>query len=370
MKKKTTIVFLLVLFTVIIGTFNLLISPNPASAADPIELKTSISIPGSNFQNDAPRSMTTSSTVYIGEYVAAFYNYALAIVGIVAVIVLMIAGIIWLTSGGNPGKVGQAKDLIGGSITGLALLLCSWILLNTINPDLLKFKIQNVTQIKEKNLNIDSAVSCEDAVASSTCNAIAMCAWKDNKCMNKIEAGLAKCSVKKAEVPGQQICCCQQSPADYSYVYCKWATYMGSSMGSGNTGAPHGGDCIACGTQYVKVPENSAYKCAEAETAAAQPEPPETIVSAAEACAQLADESSCAFDEFANVNGEQILFRNIAGYCLNKTCQRCKLFGSECGSANWENYQCCNSDNNLTCKCGSESHGDCKLKLNGPNICQ
>ena len=94
----------------------------------------------------------------LAKYILAFYNYALAIVGAIATIVLMGAGIIWLTSGGDPGKVGQAKTMIGGSIVGIVLLVCSWIILNTINPNLTKF-----AAIKTTNINLVEYGCCDQA---------------------------------------------------------------------------------------------------------------------------------------------------------------------------------------------------------------
>lgn len=366
MKNKKIITPLLTLTVMIIGALSFFAVPKPALAVDDIEWTPSISVPGSSFTAGSPTVMTERSTVYIGRYISAFYDYGIAIVGIVAVIVLMIGGIIWLTSGGSPGKIGQAKDLITGSIAGMALLLCSWMLLNTINPDLVNFKIQEIENIAEKPLNISQAVSCSDATASSTCNAIVFCAWKDNMCVGKIEAGLAKCSTNKADVPGPQICCCQTSPAG-SYVSCNWATYMGSSMGSGNNGAPGGGDCVACGTQYTKIPEGSEYKCAEA--ASTQQSSTPSFTSPTEACAEKEDESSCRFNQLVTMPGVtgQVPIM-VQGYCLNKTCTKCRAIGSECGDSWYENYQCANSEG-ANASCGSESHGNCQNKLNGPNIC-
>jgi hypothetical protein len=52
----------------------------------------------------------------------------------------MAAGVIWITSGGDSGKVGQAKKMIVGSLTGIIILACSWLILNTINPKLVSLQ--------------------------------------------------------------------------------------------------------------------------------------------------------------------------------------------------------------------------------------
>ncbi|MFA6995327.1 MAG: pilin [Patescibacteria group bacterium] len=80
------------------------------------------------------------SSNLLATYIEVIYNYGMSVVGILAAIVLMGGGILWLTSAGNDSKITQAKELIGGSIAGLVILFSSWILLNTINPDILKMK--------------------------------------------------------------------------------------------------------------------------------------------------------------------------------------------------------------------------------------
>lgn len=77
---------------------------------------------------------------WIAEYIAAIYNYALGIVGIVAIIMIAIGGTIWLTAGGSPDRVNQAKDYIKGAVIGLFLALGSYLILYEINPGLVKLK--------------------------------------------------------------------------------------------------------------------------------------------------------------------------------------------------------------------------------------
>lgn len=85
---------------------------------------------------------------WIGQYIAGIYDYALAIVGILAAIVLMAGGLMWLISAGDASKITQAKELIIGSISGLIILIASYALLVTINPDLVNLKGVNVASIK------------------------------------------------------------------------------------------------------------------------------------------------------------------------------------------------------------------------------
>lgn len=113
-----------------------------------LEFTPQITIPGSEFIKGASTSVGQldeetgkMESDLLARYIIAVFNYALAIVAILATIVLMGAGIVWLTSGGDSGKVSKAKQLIAGSITGMIILACSWIILNTINPELTKLQV-------------------------------------------------------------------------------------------------------------------------------------------------------------------------------------------------------------------------------------
>ncbi len=80
------------------------------------------------------------SIPWIGEYLQGIYNYSLSIAGILAAIMLMAAGVLWLTSRGDSGQVSKAKNMIFGSILGLAILFLSYTILYTINPELVKLR--------------------------------------------------------------------------------------------------------------------------------------------------------------------------------------------------------------------------------------
>ena len=142
-KKCGAIIFLSAyLFT----AFTLII-PKQSLAADPVQFKPQVGIPGSEFKagsgstvGSEGKNVKTGETVMrsdlLARYIAAFYNWGFSIVGVIAVLMLMAAGIIWLTSGGDSGRIGDAKKMIEGALLGSLLLVGSWFLLNTINPNL------------------------------------------------------------------------------------------------------------------------------------------------------------------------------------------------------------------------------------------
>lgn len=77
---------------------------------------------------------------WLSEYIAGIYKYSIGAVAILATVVMMIGGVVWITAGGSQTRIGEAKQYISGSLTGLVLVFCSYMILNIVNPDLVKFK--------------------------------------------------------------------------------------------------------------------------------------------------------------------------------------------------------------------------------------
>ncbi|HQQ38532.1 MAG TPA: pilin [bacterium] len=138
----------LIIFT-FFGFFLFFPGQTLADIKDPLIFEPQIGLPG---LVDKGQQITLSNkdTSYIAQMVKGFYNYGIAIAGILAAIVLMAGGIIWLTSAGSSEKISQAKGLITGSLTGLLLVFGSWLILKTVNPYLVDFKISKIKVIQPK----------------------------------------------------------------------------------------------------------------------------------------------------------------------------------------------------------------------------
>jgi uncharacterized protein YebE (UPF0316 family) len=98
-----------------------------------------ISIPSSVFQKGIDFKIE-EGTKTIATYISSIYNYLLAVVGLLAAIVLMVSGIIWMTATGNTERISRAKGWMTGALTGLVLILISYVLLKVINPNLVNFR--------------------------------------------------------------------------------------------------------------------------------------------------------------------------------------------------------------------------------------
>ncbi len=148
-KKIFSLSFLIVL---LFGLFIFLpeIGLAEGDAIDNFELQ--VPIPGGN-------KMDIKSGKAIGEYISGIYNYATGVVGILAAIIMMFGGVRWITAGGNAEAVGEAKKWIGGALSGMVLVTCSYLILYTVNPDLTVFKKIEIKNCGTENCN--SAEKCE-----------------------------------------------------------------------------------------------------------------------------------------------------------------------------------------------------------------
>jgi len=66
-----------------------------------------------------------------------FIWWAFRLAGILAFAMIVYAGFQYLTSGGNTAQQKDAQERITGAIIGLLLLFAFYIILYTINPDIL-----------------------------------------------------------------------------------------------------------------------------------------------------------------------------------------------------------------------------------------
>lgn len=109
----------------------------------------------------------------ISRYISGIYNYAAIFVGIVAMLMLVLAGWQWLTAAGSSEKINSAKSTISGVMIGLVLLFGGHILLEQINVDL--------TIVKNLSPAVPTMITSEifNCTFDNNCN-------KDYKCLKPV----------------------------------------------------------------------------------------------------------------------------------------------------------------------------------------
>lgn len=74
----------------------------------------------------------------LGQLIQQIFTWSLGILGIAVFVVFFYSGFLWLTAAGNTAKTGEAKTHMTNAIFGAILLLSSYLILYTINPDFVK----------------------------------------------------------------------------------------------------------------------------------------------------------------------------------------------------------------------------------------
>lgn len=96
-----------------------------------------------------PGNIALSETPKLNEFVRYIYVFSIIVSGLIAFGVAIFGGLLYLLSQGNPVRKALAREWIGAGFLGVFILLLSYIILVTINPQLvglkeIEFKSSNV----------------------------------------------------------------------------------------------------------------------------------------------------------------------------------------------------------------------------------
>lgn len=133
-------IFLLILL-VVMGVASVFVFSTAALAQSTVPVpKASAALTG-NADGSAP-------TTKIHQYIIALVGYGVQLAGLLAIMMITAGGFMWMTAGGQPGRVETAKDMVRSALLGLLLALFAYTILQTINPrlvDIQEIKIDNST---------------------------------------------------------------------------------------------------------------------------------------------------------------------------------------------------------------------------------
>ncbi len=103
----------------------------------------------------------------IAQQIGNFYQWALGIGGLIALGVLIFGGILYTISAGSTSRQEDAKNWLFGAIMGTLLLFGSYLILNTINPELTRLKDLRLIVNKAAEIDVGRPFSVIDAVADN-----------------------------------------------------------------------------------------------------------------------------------------------------------------------------------------------------------
>ncbi|MCX6781009.1 MAG: C39 family peptidase [Candidatus Magasanikbacteria bacterium] len=122
-----------------------------------------VSIPGLKFDNQITAKATSGtemriySVPYIASYINAIYKYAIGMAVIIATIMIMFAGFLWMTSLGNAKTAGQSKHMIGNAALGLGLAFGAYTILYIVNPNLVNLNAIKILAPKQEIFWVDQS---------------------------------------------------------------------------------------------------------------------------------------------------------------------------------------------------------------------
>ena len=87
------------------------------------------------------------------EYVNNIYRFSLGAAAITALAVIIFGAVEYAISAGNPARVADAKSRIFNALWGLVLLFGAYLILNTINPELVVLKEPELVPITQEEVD-------------------------------------------------------------------------------------------------------------------------------------------------------------------------------------------------------------------------
>jgi len=84
--------------------------------------------------------LPATGSISLSMYLVGLYNFLVSIVGIIAVMMMIIGGMRYISAAGSQTAIGDAKDMVSSAVTGLILAIFAWIIVAAINPDVLYIK--------------------------------------------------------------------------------------------------------------------------------------------------------------------------------------------------------------------------------------
>ena len=204
-----------------------------------------------------------STTNGLEKYVQTIFWMAIVAAGVLAVLMIAYGGVLYMVSEA-PGMKSDARSKITGAIVGLILAASSVLILQTVNPDLLKFKlaltVPHFDVPAEGDVPSGIKPGCAPIANSSI---IAKCAWVtldgapsngdfcnagDPRERNEVAISDEICSVPKSGYLGPNTCCGTVSPLRGCVGAAVWERYKECRW---SLKATLGDDCGELGGGFV-----------------------------------------------------------------------------------------------------------------------
>jgi len=98
----------------------------------PLSLAVAVQVHAQDYLDDVGSASGLSATDNLPELIGKLINVLISVLGIVFLGLTLYAGLIWMTAGGDEGKVDKAKKLLINGVVGLVLVLAALAISNFV----------------------------------------------------------------------------------------------------------------------------------------------------------------------------------------------------------------------------------------------
>lgn len=85
---------------------------------------------------------------WVGQCLGGIYKYIFVIGTVIIILIILIGGLTYITSGAMPTKANTGKTMIKTGLLGLIMMMSTYLVANLINPELTKFKVIQLETVK------------------------------------------------------------------------------------------------------------------------------------------------------------------------------------------------------------------------------
>lgn len=135
---------------------SVVVSPTGEVTYEPVTPRLGVEIPGADLSPPI-REGDTVVVAFLGQYINAIYRYAVTIVLIAAVVMVVYGGFRYLV-GASIGDIQAGKKIIVDAIMGMLIVLGGYMILSTINPDIVTFNALRLEFVEDAEFELQQTL--------------------------------------------------------------------------------------------------------------------------------------------------------------------------------------------------------------------
>lgn len=188
----------------------------------------------------------------ITDYIQKIYLFATAIVGGLAVVMIIIGAVQYSTSAGNKAAMGSAKETITSAIIGLVIVLMAYLILGTFSGSFVNLTnpcLERVTVNNTANTTPTHIACVEMTGQTPTCQEVSGSGSNDSRCTGGVGSFCGQAGTDCRTFTTQAAC------PDTSAAHCEWCDVPTRCTGGGCFAKPHTSECQSTNQTCCQSPD-------------------------------------------------------------------------------------------------------------------